>query len=155
MTEPSSSPPPPSPARWKPLAVLAAVFLFGGVAGAAIGRSTALSDLEATLRRPPTEARAQFRLRAMRRHLDLTRDQVRELKATLAEAESERERLLAECRPALDELRDRTDARVKSALTPEQRARYEELEAERRERPGPPRGPGHPGRGRGPGGRGD
>ncbi|WP_437287808.1 hypothetical protein [Sorangium sp. So ce406] len=153
MTERPSSP--PSPARWKPLAVLAAVFLFGGVAGAAIGRGTALSDLEATLRRPPTEARAQFRLGAMRRHLDLTSDQVRELKATLAEAESERERLLAECRPALDELRDRTDARVKSVLTPEQRARYEELEAERRHRPGPPHGPGHPGRGRGPGGRGD
>ncbi|MGK3998268.1 hypothetical protein [Sorangium sp. So ce1024] len=144
--------PPPSPARWKPLAVLAAVFLFGGVTGAAIGRGTALSDLEATIRRPPTEARAQFRLRAMRRQLDLTRSQVREIRATLAEAEAERERLLGACRPALDELRDRTDARVKSVLTPEQRARYEEIEAERWQRPGPPRGPGH--RGRGPG-RGD
>ncbi|WP_437622301.1 hypothetical protein [Sorangium sp. So ce1151] len=150
--------PPPATARWKPLAVLAAVFLFGGVAGAAIGRSMALSDLEATFRRPPTEARAQFRLGAMRRRLDLTSDQVRELRATLAEAEAERERLLTECRPALDALRDRTDARVKSVLTPEQQTRYEELEAERKQRPGPPpHGPGHPGRGRGrgPGERGD
>ncbi|WP_437714015.1 hypothetical protein WMF45_48555 [Sorangium sp. So ce448] len=153
MTERPASP--PALARWKPLAVLAAVFLFGGVAGAAIGRVTALRDLEATFRGPPTEARAQFRLKAMRRHLDLTDRQVRELKATLAEAEAERDRLLSECRPALDALRDRTDARVKGVLTPEQLTRYEELEAERRRRPGPPPfGPG-PGRGRGPGGRGD
>ncbi|WP_438040721.1 hypothetical protein [Sorangium sp. So ce128] len=153
MTERPASP--PALARWKPLAVLAAVFLFGGVAGAAIGGVTALRDLEATFRGPPTEARAQFRLKAMRRHLDLTDRQVRELKATLAEAEAERDRLLSECRPALDALRDRTDARVKGVLTPEQLTRYEELEAERRRRPGPPPfGPG-PGRGRGPGGRGD
>ncbi|WP_437296566.1 hypothetical protein [Sorangium sp. So ce426] len=153
MTERSASP--PALARWKPLAVLAAVFLFGGVAGAAIGRVTALRDLEATFRGPPTEARAQFRLKAMRRHLDLSDRQVRELRATLAEAEAERDRLLSECRPALDALRDRTDARVKGVLTPEQLTRYEELEAERRRRPGPPPfGPG-PGRGRGPGGRGD
>ncbi|WP_438034141.1 hypothetical protein [Sorangium sp. So ce204] len=153
MTERSASP--PALARWKPLAVLAAVFLFGGVAGASIGRVTALRDLEATFRGPPTEARAQFRLKAMRRHLDLSDRQVRELRATLAEAEAERDRLLSECRPALDALRDRTDARVKGVLTPEQLTRYEELEAERRRRPGPPPfGPG-PGRGRGPGGRGD
>ncbi|WP_437743039.1 hypothetical protein WME73_48170 [Sorangium sp. So ce302] len=147
--------PPPAPARWKPLAVLAAVFLFGHVAGVAFGHVTALHELEATFRGPPTEARAQFRLKAMRRHLDLTDRQVRELRATLAEAEAERDRLLSECRPALDALRDRTDARVKGVLTPEQLTRYEELEAERRRRPGPPPfGPG-PGRGRGPGGRGD
>ncbi|MDC0679508.1 hypothetical protein [Sorangium atrum] len=153
MTQRPASP--PALARWKPLAVLAAVFLFGGVAGAAIGRVTALRDLEATFRGPPTEARAQFRLKAMRRHLDLTDRQVRELRATIAEAEAERERLLSECRPALDALRDRTDARVKGVLTPEQLTRYEELEAERRRHPGPPPfGPG-PGRGRGPGGRGD
>ncbi|WP_437529321.1 hypothetical protein WME79_47510 [Sorangium sp. So ce726] len=153
MTERPASP--PALARWKPLAVLAAVFLFGGVAGAAIGRVTALRDLEASFRGPPAEARAQFRLKAMRRHLDLTDRQVRELRATIAEAEAERDRLLSECRPALDALRDRTDARVKGVLTPEQLTRYEELEAERRRHPGPPPfGPG-PGRGRGPGGRGD
>lgn len=153
MTQRPASP--PALARWKPLAVLAAVFLFGGVAGAAIGRVTALRDLEATFRGPPTEARAQFRLKAMRRHLDLTDRQVRELRATLAEAEAERDRLLSECRPALDALRDRTDARVKGVLTPEQLTRYEELEVDRRRHPGPPPfGPG-PGRGRGPGGRGD
>ncbi|WP_437724202.1 hypothetical protein [Sorangium sp. So ce861] len=153
---PPPAPPPAAPARWKPLAVLAAVFLFGGVAGAALGRGMALRDLEATFRGPPAEARAQFRLRAMRRHLDLTDRQVRELRATLADAEAERDRLLSECRPGLDALRDRTDARVKGVLTPDQLTRYEEFEAERRRRPGPPpHGPGHHGRGRGPGGRGD
>ncbi|AUX27392.1 hypothetical protein SOCEGT47_079800 [Sorangium cellulosum] len=144
---------PPAPARWKPAAVLAAVFLFGGVAGAALGHGVTLHHLRATFRRPPAEARAQFRLEAMRRRLDLTDAQESEIEAILAEAELERERLLAECRPGLDALRDGTDARVKGVLTADQRAQYERFEAMRRRRPGPPDGPGHHhrGRGRGPG----
>lgn len=151
MTSPGA--PPAAPGRWKPLAVLAAVFLFGGVAGAAVGRITALRDLETTFRGPPGAARAQFRLQAMRRHLDLTDAQLSELETILSEAETEQDKLLAECRPGLDALRDRTDARVKSVLTPEQRAQLEKFDAMRKRHPGPPRGPGLPGRG--PGGRGD
>ncbi len=130
-----------SPSRWKPVAVLAAVFLFGGITGAALGRMTAIRDLQSTFRGPPTEARAQFRLEAMRRHLDLTDDQVRRLEAILSEAEAEREKLLSTCRPGLDALRDQTDARVKEILTPEQRALQETLDMRRRHH-GPPRGPG-------------
>ncbi|NUQ77018.1 MAG: hypothetical protein HUU21_26080 [Polyangiaceae bacterium] len=126
--------------RWKPAAILAAVFLFGGVAGAALGRMTAIRDLQSSFRGPPTEARAHFRLEAMRRHLDLTGDQVRRLEVVFTETEAEREKLLDACRPGLDALRDETSARVKEILTPEQRARHEELEAERRRRS--PRGPG-------------
>lgn len=160
MTSESSPPPPPpsavaAPARWKPYAVLAAVFLFGGIAGVAVGRVTALRDLATTFRGPPAEARANFRLQAMRRHLDLTDAQVRELEAILTEAETERDKLLDQCRPGLDTLRERTDARVKEVLTPEQRARHDELEGMRKRHPGPPpHGPGGP-RGRGGPGRGD
>jgi len=130
-----------SPSRWKPVAVLAAVFLFGGITGAALGRMTAIRDLQSTFRGPPTEARAQFRLEAMRRHLDLTDDQVRRLEAILSEVEAEREKLLSTCRPGLDALRDQTDARVKEILTPEQRALLETLDTRRRHH-GPHRGPG-------------
>jgi Spy/CpxP family protein refolding chaperone len=126
--------------RWKPAAVLAAVFLFGGITGVAIGRTTAIRDLQTTFRGPPTEARAQFRLEAMRRHLDLTDDQTRKLEAIFSEAETEREKLLDTCRPGLDALRDQTNTRVNEILTPEQRARHEELEAARKRHPG--RGPG-------------
>lgn len=145
-----SSRPAPAAARWKPVAVLIAVFLFGGVAGAALGHGVTLHHLRATFRRPAAEARAQFRLEAMRRRLDLTDAQVSEIEAILAEAELEREKLLAACRPGLDALRDRADARVKGVLTAEQRAQYEQFEAMRKRRLGPPGGPGHRGRGRGP-----
>jgi Spy/CpxP family protein refolding chaperone len=138
--------------RWKPAAILAAVFLFGGVAGVAIGRMTAIRDLQSTFRGPPTEARAHFRLEAMRRHLDLTDDQVRRLEVVFSETEAEREKLLDACRPGLDALRDQTTSRVNEILTPEQKARHEELEAERKKRH--PRGPGRrdrdPGGGHGP-----
>ena len=129
-----------SSSRWKPAAVLAAVFLLGGIAGVAVGRITAMRDLQSTFRGPPTESRAHFRLEAMRRHLDLSDDQTRKLEAIFTEAEAEREKLLDTCRPGLDALRDQTNARVNEILTPEQRARHEELEATRKRRP--PRGPG-------------
>lgn len=146
-----TSPAAPAPARWKPLAVLAAVFLFGGVAGGAIGRMTAIRDLESTFRGPPTEARAHFRLQAMRRHLDLTDDQVQKLEALFTETETERDKLLATCRPGLDALRESTEARMKEILTPEQRALHEELEAARQRHHGPGHTP--PRRDREPGGR--
>ena len=152
MTSATSPTSPSSPSRWKPAAVLAAVFLFGGVAGAALGRMTAIRDLQSTFRGPPTEARAHFRLEAMRRHLDLTDDQVRRLEVVFSETEAEREKLLDACRPGLDALRDQTTSRVNEILTPEQKARHEELEAERKKRH--PRGPGRrdrdPGGGHGP-----
>ena len=56
-----------SVARWKPIAILIAVFLLGGIAGAGAGRALAMKELAGAMRGPPTEARARFRLEAMRR----------------------------------------------------------------------------------------
>ena len=135
--------------RWKPIAVLVAVFLLGGVAGAGGGRLLAMRELAGTMRGPPAEARARFRLEAMRRHLDLDDAQAQELEAILDEAETEREALMRSCGPGLEELRARTEARVDAVLRPDPRARPQELERRRPRRPphgGGPRGPGdhHP-----------
>lgn len=133
-------------ARTKSVAWLVAVFLLGGAAGAGFGRAGALRELEGALRGPPTEARARFRIEAMRRHLDLDEGQSARLAAIFAEAEAERERLMETCRPGLDELREKTEARVKGELTPDQAARYEEVGPGRpRGRRGGPDGPGRPG----------
>ncbi len=128
--------------RTKSIAWLLAVFLLGGAAGAGFGRAGALRELEGAMRGPPTEARARFRVEAMRRHLDLDAGQTSQLASIFAEAEAERDRLMESCRPGLDELRERTEERVKGVLTAEQAARYEEVGPGRpRGRHGAPPGP--------------
>lgn len=129
-------------ARGKAIAVLAAVFLLGGVAGAGLGRMSAMRDLRHVMQGPPEQARANFRLEVLRRHLELNDGQTEKIRSIFAEADGEREKLMATCGPGLDDLRKRTDARVREVLTEDQRKRFEDLPA-RRGRPGgpPPGGP--------------
>jgi hypothetical protein len=138
-----ASPPGSGSARYKAVLVLAAVFALGGVAGAAVGRVTALRELRRTMEGPPAEARARFRLEALRRHLDLSEDQLARMRTVIDEAESERDAAMAACGPGLDELRRRTDTRVREILNEEQRKHFDELEARRGHHGGGPR-PGRP-----------
>lgn len=114
--------------------LLCAVFGLGGVAGAAASRAWTFREIRGSFGRGPPEARARMRLEAMRHHLDLTDAQTSEVDGILREAEAERERLIEPCRGGLDALRDRTDAKIRDRLQPEQRARFEEV----RKRRGPP-----------------
>lgn len=123
--------------RAKAAGVLAAVFLLGGLAGGAAGRITALREMGRMVEGPPPEARARFRLEAMRRHLDLRDDQVARVRAIMAEADAERDRLMETCGPGLDDLRRRTDARVREVLDEDQRKRFDDASARRRRAPGP------------------
>lgn len=146
-TEPATEGPPATPSgpgspRLKAALVLAAVFALGGFAGVAVGRVSALRELRQTMDAPPAEARTQFRLDAMRRRLDLSDDQLTRLRAIMSEADSERDTLMAKCGPGMDDLRKRTDERVREVLTEEQRKRFEEME-QRRGRHSGGRGPGH------------
>lgn len=129
-----------SAARWKPIAILIAVFVLGGAAGVGAGRTLAMKELAGAMRGPPTEARARFRMEAMRRHLDLDDAQATAIEAIVTEAETERETLMATCGPPLEELRVRTDERIRAVLRPDQRSKHEELER-RRPRHGPRGGP--------------
>ena len=124
-------------ARAKAAAVLAAVFLLGGVAGGAVGRLTALREMRRMVEGPPPEARARFRLEAMRRHLDLRDDQVTRVRAIMSEADAERDRLMETCGPGLDDLRKRTDARLREVLDEDQRRRFDEMSARKGRPPGP------------------
>ena len=130
--------------RTKAGIVLVCIFLLGGVAGAAGSRALVFQKLRSTMDAPPAQARAHFRLEAMRRHLDLTDDQAQKLETIIRDAETEREQRMGACRPALDALRTGTDARILELLTPEQRSRYQELGSHRGPfggPPGPPPGP--------------
>jgi len=129
--------------RAKAALVLAAVFALGAFAGGAVGRVTALRELGRAMEGPPAEARAHFRLEALRRHLDLDDAQLAKIRTVIAWGDAERDTLMATCGPGLDDLRKRTDARVRDVLTEDQRKRFDELEQRRRRHGGGPR-PGRP-----------
>jgi Spy/CpxP family protein refolding chaperone len=130
--------PPASSPRFKAAFVLAAVFVLGGVAGVAVGRITSMRELRHMMEGPPGEARARFRMEAMRRHLDLNEDQVTRIRAVMSEADADREKLMATCDPELEDLRKRTDARVREILNEEQRRRFDQLHHGRMPGPWPP-----------------
>lgn len=126
----------PGSTRFKAIAVLSAVFLLGAVAGGAAGRITALREIRHLTEGPPPEARARFRLEAMRRHLQLRDDQLDRVRTIMAEADAERDGLMEKCGPGLDELRRRTDTRLREVLDEEQRRRFDEMGPRRGRPPG-------------------
>ena len=115
------------PQRLEAIAVLVGVFVLGGAAGAALMRTHMLSDMRAAFDFPPIKVRARFRLEAMRRNLDLTPEQDAKIQQILRESEDERESAVAECRPEMQAIRQRTKQRIDEVLTAEQRAQHEEL----------------------------
>lgn len=117
-----------------PIAILVAVFVLGGAAGAAVTWAVAVRDLRATMENPRDDARAKFRLEAMRRHLDLDDTQVDKLEVILENASREKDAAIEGCRPALDELRSRTAAQIDEVLTPEQQKKHAEMRQRMRER---------------------
>lgn len=121
----------------KAIAVLAAVFVLGGAAGIAVGRASAMREVRRMMEGPPGDARERFRVEALRRHLDLRADQVERVRAVMAEADGERDKLMSACGPGLDDLRRRTDARLREILDEEQRKRFDELSKRRGRPPGP------------------
>lgn len=114
-------------AQQKAAAALAAVFLLGGAGGFAAGRASALRELNGIMAGPPGEARGRMRMRMLTRRLALRDDQIAKLQAIFDEADAERDKLVAACGPGLDDLRRRTDARVRDVLDDQQRRMLDDL----------------------------
>jgi Spy/CpxP family protein refolding chaperone len=92
--------------------------------------------------RPPVE---RF-FEELTSELNLTAQQRDAIARVLDDAQRDARAIMEASRPALDAARDKTRARVLEVLTPEQRAKYEELEKKRPPpRMGPPDGPPHGG----------
>lgn len=124
--------------RLMPAFVLVGVFLFGGVAGAGAMRAYMLQDMRARFSGPPGEVRAHLRVEAMRRHLDLTADQVVRVESIFRETDDELERTMKPCRDGLESLRKTTDDRIVEVLDASQRVRFQEFNEKRKRRPHPP-----------------
>jgi len=111
-------------ARLKPLAFVLGVFLLGGVAGGAATRAYTMDELRPTI--APTD-RVKFKVDTMRRDLDLSDDQARQIEEILRSVRSDRERVIKPCKPDLDELRESTHTRIHEVLNAKQRVRHDEL----------------------------
>lgn len=123
MNAPASLPR-PLRARFKPIAVIVAVFLLGGVAGGAATRAYTLDELRPSV--APGD-RLHSKVRALQRDLDLSDAQVEEVTRILSSVEGDRQVLIKPCKPALNELHERTHARIHEVLNEKQRARHDEL----------------------------
>lgn len=124
-------------ARLKAYGLVFGVFLLGSVAGGATVHALSQRDVKALLGRDGFERR---RLGALSRELSLTGEQETQLREIFKRRGEERRRLTTDimdrCGDSLEEQRRQTDEEVKAVLNPEQRARFDQLMAER----GPPFG---------------
>ncbi len=131
--------------KLKAALVMAGVFALGGVAGAAGSRAYVLHRFRSNIEAPTPEARSRFRLEAMKRHLDLSDDQVTKLDAIFRDADAERDKRMEACRPGMEALRGEMDAKIMQVLRPDQQERFRELASHHGPFGGPPPPPPHPG----------
>ena len=108
-------------------AAFVGVFALGAVAGAGGTRAYMLKEFAMPFEGPPREAKARFRIEAMRRQLDLTADQVQKIRTIMHETEDEFENATKPCRETLDALHKRTNDRIIETLTPDQVIKFRDF----------------------------
>lgn len=127
---------------WVAAALLAGLFLAGVAAGVGVDRLLLLPAARSGPPGPPMGAPVE----RLRGELGLDDEQAEKLRAIFDDARREADAVHEKTRPTLDEIFERTHARAREVLTPEQRERFDELVRDRPRPPGPPgRPPGPPG----------
>jgi hypothetical protein len=129
-----------SPARAR--LVIAGVFLLGVLAGAA-ALQVVRSRVERRLLDAP-DPLARVVAYKLGKELRLTREQRREVLEVMADSRLEVLAATGDVLPRLLEIFDRSQARIRATLTPQQQEKFDRLVAERRRlllRPAPPPAP--------------
>lgn len=117
-------------------ALIIVVFALGGVTGASLDRLYLQKQTSAP-GRPSNRGGRQQMMEDMKRDLNLSDDQATKIRSIFDESRKEfSPKRFADC-PGFKEARERTNARIREVLTPEQQQRFDESiarrEAERRE----------------------
>jgi Spy/CpxP family protein refolding chaperone len=112
--------------------LILAVFALGGVTGASLDR---LYLIKQGPDRPGVQGSGQrWRqqlLENMKRDLNLSDDQVTKIRTVFEENRKEfNRRRISEC-PGFKEMREKSDARIRSVLTPQQQERFDQIKAQR------------------------
>jgi Spy/CpxP family protein refolding chaperone len=110
---------------------LVAAFGLGAVAGGFGMRGYMFNRFVEDLHAPPGKARMQFRMEAMSRKLDLTRDQQEKIQRIFESHEDERRQMFERCAPDHRALKAKVDTEVRAILTPEQQKKFDELDQDR------------------------
>lgn len=109
------------------------VFALGGVTGAALDRLYAHRNPDQTsaaANGDRSRGRHHIMSEEMRRELNLNDGQVTAVRAIFDEARKESRKYFDEC-PGFKEQRERTQARIRQLLTPEQQQRFDDMHARR------------------------
>ncbi len=127
--------------RLKTWVVLVVVFVLGCVTGVGIG-GVYRSNTSASLRDSRKHDREAM-FEKMRRDLNLTEEQSKEMRKVLDETGNEFRALRSELRPKYEELRMKTRGRMRALLTAEQQQEFDalitEIDARRQKDDGRPR----------------
>lgn len=118
--------------RVRSVALLVLAFALGGVAGAFGMRAHVFRGFADRMHGPPGRARMEFRLEAMSRELDLTKEQRDQVKKVLEAHEQERRATFERCAPEQRVLMDKVDSEIRVLLTAEQQKKHDAMIKERR-----------------------
>lgn len=115
--------------KTRSIAVLVVTFLLGGIAGAFGMQAYHRVHFAHELAGPPGRARMHFRMEAMSRQLDLTRDQRKKIEAIFQKHEGERRAIFKQCAPGFEKLRAKIDNEIRAVLNADQQKKFEVLRA--------------------------
>ncbi|MFA5266293.1 MAG: hypothetical protein WC378_20915 [Opitutaceae bacterium] len=114
---------------WKVLLVFAGIFVAGAVTGGALGIHWARKA-----NRNPVEHFRQVHMSRIARHLDLTDQQQEQIKPAIAKADEEFHRLRKLTGEETKGIFERLNSEISKCLTPEQNARFQEMQRRQSER---------------------
>lgn len=104
------------------------VFILGGVTGASIDHLYN-AKYGSSRSGPPPGSRRQAMIDNMRRDLNLSEDQVKQVRLVFEETRKESQRRSAvEC-PVFNEMREKTRQNIRAVLNPEQQQKYDAINA--------------------------
>jgi hypothetical protein len=119
--------------QWKAIASVILVFLLGALTGALVTHTIYRQKMENIIKDEPRTMREVI-VQRLDRKLNLDPVQLEQVRATVKETHSEMKNVRKQIRPQIEEILDRSQAKVRAILRPDQLEKYEKILAERKKR---------------------
>ncbi len=119
--------------RWKSIVGVLMVFLLGALAGAAVVHRVDRQSVEAVLS-GRGGATVDLIVRRLSRSLDLDSAQRDQVRAIVTETHQDIDRIRKPLQPQIEATIERSRARVRAILRPDQQEKFDRIQAERRKR---------------------
>ena len=117
--------------QWKTPVSVICVFLLGAVAGGLVTYRVCQQNIENIMRDDPRTMR-ELIVRRLQHKLNLDPGQLEQLRAIVRETHAEMKTVRRRFRPEIDQILERSQAKVRAFLRPDQLERYDRIVAERR-----------------------